>query len=70
MKTCHEDKAKTLLLAVQKIVFATFVTKPLSLKSHKYVHDQAESCRPTIWFVLLDNAIVFTYCSLSTGLLK
>ena len=70
MKTCHEDEAKTLLLAVQKIVFATFVTKPLSLKSHKYVHDQAASCRPTVWFVLLDNAIVFTYCSLSTGLLK
>ena len=48
MKTCHEDKAKTLLLAVQKIVFAT------------YVHDQAASFRPTIWFVPLDNAIVFT----------
>ena len=41
--------------------------KPLSLKSQKHVHGKAASCRPTAWFVPPDNAIEFSYCSLSTS---
>ena len=68
MKACHENKAKTLHLGVRKIILATYAFwlenffKSLSLKSQKHVHGQATSCRPTVWFVPSDNAIVFTSC--------
>ena len=65
MKACHENKAKTLLLGVRKIVLATYEEffKSWSLKSQKHVNGQAASYRPKVWFIPPDNAILFTSCS-------